>query len=135
MPKPDNLIDKRMANALFKGARANAGTRMALGINGRVGLKAVEKIMGGLWVGGNAWLTPDALIFEPNALNKGLHADAESLRVVLALRDVMNVGWRKGIATSIIDIETGEETLSLRCYNSKRFAGSIRKAAEAAQAA
>lgn len=135
MPKPDNLIDKRMANALFKGAKANAGSRMMLGINGRVGLKAVEKIMGGLWVGGNAWLTPEAIIFEPNMLNRGMHADAETLRVELALDTVTDVRWRKGIATSIIDITAGEEKLSLRCYNSRRFADAIRTAVKACQSA
>lgn len=132
MAKPKNLIDKRMANALITGAEASGFANKAMGVGGQMGMKVVQKVMGGLWVGGNAWLTPDELIFEPNKVNVAAHKTSDDLKITLALKDVGQVNWRKGIATSIIDVEAGDQTLTIRCYKAQSFAERIREAAGAA---
>ena len=132
MAKPDNLIDKRMVNALFKDAEASGLAKSGLGLGGKAGLGVVQKMMGGLWIGGKAWLTPDAITFEPNGINKLAHRSSGELTVSLPLSEVTSVEWRKAIATSIIDISTDERTLSIRGYNSKSFCEAIKQAVIAA---
>lgn len=128
MPKPDNVLEKRLVNALIKGAEANVAANKLLGGAGKAGLAVVEKMMGGLWVGGTAYLTPTTVEFHPNALNKMFHKGGDAMGVVVPLADVTSVEHRFGIATKIIDIETAEMTLSVRCYNSKTFAEAIEAA-------
>lgn len=131
MKKPKDLIDRRMASALFTNVDDRAGRSATLGSGGKLALRIVERVMGGVWIGGDAWLTPEQLIFEPNAMNREARSKGggTELRVILALAEVTRVGWRKAPGTSIIDVETPERTLSLRCYRSKRFAEAIRRAA------
>ena len=131
MSKPENVIARKLANALMKDAEIGDRTQMALGAGGRLGTNAVKKLMGGLWVGGTAYLTSDAVEFHPNGLNRAIHKDPESLSVVLPLRSITAVETRFGIATQIIDIKTAIGTLSIRCYGAKGFADkieSVRKA-------
>ncbi|MEO1189954.1 MAG: hypothetical protein AAFW60_12870 [Pseudomonadota bacterium] len=125
MTKPDNVIAKKMANALMKDAEIGDRTNMVLGAGGRLGTNAVKKLMGGLWVGGTVYLTQDAIEFHPNGLNRAVHKDPDSLSVVLPLRSVTGVETRFGIATQIIDIKTAIGTLSVRCYGAAKFAQQI----------
>ena len=124
--KPDNVIARKLANALMKDAEIGDRTQMVLGPGGRLGTSAVKKLMGGLWVGGTAYLTSDAVEFHPNGLNRAMHKDPESLSVVLPLRSITGVETRFGIATQIIDIKTAIGTLSIRCYGAKGFADKIK---------
>lgn len=126
MTKPDNVIARKLANALMKDAEIGDRTQMVLGPGGRLGTSAVKKLMGGLWVGGTAYLTSDALEFHPNGLNRAMHKDPESLSVVLPLRSITGIETRFGIATQIIDIKTAIGTLSLRCCGAKGFADKIK---------
>ncbi len=131
MSKPQNVIARKLANALMKDAEIGDRTQMALGPGGRLGTNAVKKLMGGLWVGGTAYLTSDAVEFHPNGLNRAMHKDPDSLSVVLPLRSITGIETRFGIATQIIDIKTAIGTLSIRCYGAKGFAEkieSVRKA-------
>lgn len=131
MSKPNNVIARKLANALMKDAEIGDRTQMVLGPGGRLGTNAVKKLMGGLWVGGTAYLTSDAVGFHPNGLNRAMHKDPDSLSVVLPLRSITGVETRFGIATQIIDIKTAIGTLSIRCYGAKGFADkieSVRKA-------
>ncbi len=128
MPKPDNILDKRMANALFKEAEIGRAANILLGGGGRAGTAIAQKMMGGLWVGGTAYLTPDTIEFHPNGLNKAFHKDADSLSVSIPLGEVTAIERRFGIATKIIDIETADGILSIRCYNSATFADAIETA-------
>ncbi|MEQ8557896.1 MAG: hypothetical protein RIB03_06220 [Henriciella sp.] len=128
MSAPKKYIDKRIANALIPKAQAK-------GMMGGLTSAVAKQTMGGLWVGGNAWLTAEELSFEPNALNRHYHLNPEDLTASVRLVDVTDVTWRKGLVTSIIDIETADEKLSIRCYKSKAFADAIRRAVEAAKAA
>lgn len=126
MSKPENVIAKKMANALMKDAEIGDRTQMILGPGGRLGTTAVKKLMGGLWVGGTAYLTADALEFHPNGLNRAVHKDPDALSVVLPLRSITSVETRFGVATQIIDVKTAIGTLSIRCYGAKGFADKIK---------
>ena len=86
MTKPDNVIARKMANALMKDAEMGDRASALLGAGGRLGTNAVKKLMGGLWVGGTTYLTTDAVEFHPNGLNRALHKDPDSMSVVLPLR-------------------------------------------------
>lgn len=126
MPAPKKYIDKRMANALIPQAQAKG---LMGGLTGAV----AKQTMGGLWVGGNAWLTATELSFEPNALNRHFHVNPKDLSASIQLVDVTSVQWRKAMVTSIIDVETETEKLSIRCYKSKPFAEAIQAAVDAAK--
>lgn len=128
MPRPEKVLDKRMANALFKDIDVNRLGKLMLGFDGRVSLALSRKLVGGIWVGGNAYLTPTRLEFEPNGLNKMFHKNAEALRVVIDLRELQPVTRRFGVGTKIIDLKTQDMTMSLRCLNSARFADAIENA-------
>lgn len=123
MGAPKDLIDKRMASALLKHA-------MAKGVAGFAGGVA-RRAVGGAWVGGHAWLTPQALLFEANAMNRHFHVNPKALSVSLPLAGVTHVGWRKALVTNIVEVEAGERKLALRCFRAEDFAASIRQAAEA----
>ncbi len=125
MTAPDNVIARKLANALMKDAEIGDTTALALGPGGRLGTAAVKKLMGGLWVGGTVYLTEDAVEFHPNGLNRAVHKDPDSLSVVLPLRGVTSIEMRQGILTPIIDINTAIGTLSVRCFGAKGFAEKI----------
>ncbi|RYD62691.1 MAG: hypothetical protein EOP58_12765 [Sphingomonadales bacterium] len=93
-------------------------------------LDALSACYGGLWVGGRATLTQQSLSFEPNAINQRVHADGHTLRLDIPLVAIDAVISRFGILTGIIDIVAGGATVSIRCFRSKQFAASIRRARE-----
>ena len=128
MTRPDNIIARKLANALMKDAEIGDQTSRVMGAGGRLGTAAVKKLMGGLWVGGTAYLTEDAVEFHPNGLNRAVHKDPESLSVVLPLRGITSVETRFGMMTQIIDIKTAIGTLSIRCFGADGFAKKIEKA-------
>ncbi len=128
MSAPKNVIARKLANALMKDAEIGDRTQRLLGPGGRFGTRAAKKLMGGLWVGGTAYLTEDAVEFHPNGMNRALHKDPESLSVVIPLRGITDVETRFGIATQIIDIKTAIGTLSIRCYGAPGFAKKIQAA-------
>ncbi len=125
MSKPDNVIARKMANALMKDAEIGDRTNRVLGPGGRLGTSAVKKLMGGLWVGGTAYLTEDAIEFHPNGLNRAVHKDPDELSVVLPLKSLNAVETRFGLFTQIIDLKTAIGTLSIRCYGADKFAKKI----------
>ena len=125
MSKPDNILDKRMVNALLKQADFNLLGKMMLGFDGKIGLAISKKMMGGMWVGGNAYLKPETIEFHPNILNKLFHTDAEDLRVVIPLAELTSTKKRFGIGTQILDLNTQDATLSIRCLNLASFAAAI----------
>lgn len=125
MAKPDNVIARKLANALMKDAEMGDRTSQLLGPGGRLGTRAIKALMGGLWVGGTVYLTPDAVEFHPNGLNRAVHKDPDSLNVILPLRGITSVETRFGVATQIIDLKTAIGTLSIRCLGARGFANKI----------
>ena len=131
MSRPKNVIARKLANALMKDAEIGDRTQRLMGAGGRIGTSAAKKLMGGLWVGGTAYLTEDAVEFHPNGMNRALHKDPDSLSVVIPLRGITDVETRFGIGTQIIDIKTAIGTLSLRCLGAPGFAKKIEAARSA----
>jgi hypothetical protein len=129
MPVPPNVRLKKMANALFPNAEAGGFVRLLMGEGGQLGLGAVQKAMGGLWVGGDAWLTDTHFGFEPNALNRAAHKDADSLSVAIPLSHIRSARDRFGMFTRIIDVGVDGAVFSIRCYGARAFAAAIRQAA------
>jgi hypothetical protein len=125
MTAPENVVARKLANALMKDAEINDTTSLALGPGGRLGTAAVKKLMGGLWVGGTVYLTEDAVEFHPNGINRMVHKDPDALSVVLPLRGISSVEMRQGVITQIIDINTAIGTLSVRCFGANAFAKKI----------
>ncbi|HEX6604543.1 MAG TPA: hypothetical protein VF027_06665 [Sphingomicrobium sp.] len=157
-----NLIDKRVANALFADATLRkvklsedasefadrsielADRTLDLGLGTvadgvKTGWAAAERVLaayadhyGGLWVGGTATLTADALAFEPNAMNRLVHENGASLTLDLPLAAIDDVVARGGFVTGIIDVIADGTSFSIRCFKSKPFAETIRSAIAAA---
>ena len=126
--RPQNIIGKRLSNALIKDAEPDFG--VFFDVADVVGLGAVKstltaelsvfkKLMGGLWVGGTTYLTEDAIKFRPNLINRLLHKGDCSVSIPLG--EITDVKKRFGIVTQIIDIITTKGTLSIRCYGSGSF--------------
>lgn len=128
MAKPDRVLDKRVVNALFQDADINRLGKLMLGFDGKVSLAISRKLVGGIWVGGNTYLTPETISFQPNGLNRMFHRNMDDLRVVIPLADLAPVKRRFGVVTKIIDLTTDDMTLSIRCLNSARFADAIENA-------
>lgn len=136
------ILDKRVANALFKDAKMSQDAAAAigrvagaLGAGAKMGLESAHLTLdrfasryGGLWVGGRASLTDTMLMFEPNALNRMIHENGETLRLDLPLEGIERVETRFGWFTGIIDVTAGGAVFSLRCYGSKTFAAKIEAA-------
>ena len=132
MASADDVIDRRMASVLFAEAEPGLAAKWMLGLDGRAGIAIARKLVGGSWVGGNAWLTHETLRFRPNLVNRMAHRNAETLGIAIPLGDIRSVAERFGLATRIIDIETAAATLSLRCYRAQAFASAIDAARGAA---
>ncbi|WP_300377690.1 hypothetical protein [Henriciella sp.] len=126
MRVPKTAIDTRMASALFAEAQAK-------GVTGFAGAVA-SRAMGGLWVGGNVWLTPEELVFRANAMNRRFHLDPKTLAWRIPLAEVENVSVCKAFVTRIIEISTGEETRSIRCFKASAFAAAIEATARKVRA-
>lgn len=134
MSAPTDWIDKRLANALYTDARLGGAAGRLLGSGGRAGIGMVEKAMGGLWVGGTAYLTANSMEFHANALNRAVHAAGSVESVVLPLSEIEEVGYRKATMTHIVDLTAGTQRLSIRGYNMRSFHKAISEAVTAARA-
>lgn len=128
MAAPGNVIEKRKASALIKGAQLGLAGRMLFGLEGRLSHSIAKKMMGGSWITGTAYLTPETVEFHPDFLDARLHKDADALRVVIPLDEITAIEVRQGLATPIVDIETAETSLSFRCYRGKAFQAAIEAA-------
>ncbi|HEY1246098.1 MAG TPA: hypothetical protein VGF29_14825 [Hyphomicrobiaceae bacterium] len=92
-------------------------------------LDGMKGLMGGLWVGGTVSLTRDAVVFEPNWVNRLAHVRVASR--ALPLSHVVQVKDRSGWFTRIVDVRTDDnQTLTFRCYGAPAFARKIRGAVD-----
>ena len=123
----EEIIEAKLANALFKDAQASGAARFVVDVTGggvtTLVLEGMKKAMGGLWVGGKASLTAHSVRFSPNALNIAAHEGLYEM--VIPLVEVTDVVVRFGFGTKIIDIRTDHGTLSIRCWGAKSFADRI----------
>lgn len=128
----ETVIADKISNAQIVSARPSALFDEIAGAVGSAGAargvaKLAGKMMGGLWVGGRCYLTSHRVLFEPNSLNRALHDGIAA--VALPLTGMQAVGVRWGLFTSIVDFQTENGRLSIRCYGAKDFAALTRETA------
>lgn len=127
---PD-LIQKKTCNALIKNAKPDFTTTYlvaaAAGAFQVVAVAAVidgfNKALGGLWVGGNVYLTKTKIAFYPNKLNAVFHNKDIGLEIPLA--DLINVKTEFGFISGKIALITNSGTLRIRVFDATGFAGNI----------
>ena len=121
----DRVIAEKTANFLVADAEARAGVADAAV---ELVLAAYKRLYGGLWVGGRAVLTDQAVTLSANALNRAAHED-DLAPLAVPLAELRSVAVLPGFITKIIALETAEHTVKLRCFGARSFADKIRAAA------
>jgi hypothetical protein len=127
----EQVLAYRVVNACLKEAAPNAFFNFVMDKLGAqtatdLAFATIKSMSGGLWVGGRAFLTTHRLVFMPNAMNRAVH---EALPVIaIDLAAVTDVADRFGVGTRILDVKTAQGDLTLRGYDSARFAGMIKEA-------
>lgn len=120
----DRVIARTVVNSLDPDARPKAPLAL-VPFMWFVTIQA-KMLWGGLWVGGDLFLTTRSLRFEPNAMNLSVHKNDCSWKIDLA--DVQSINVRKATVTNIIDIVHSKGVRSVRCYDAEQFADEIRSA-------
>jgi len=153
MATGDDVIDSRLANALFTDASASPEALAAVGrvvadanvilqpgtyvapLAPRIFARLInseldwfKRRQGGLWVGGKAVLSSEVLRFIANSMNQALHSAPDQLNWSVSLAEIADVRVRRGIITNIIDVQTPQGALSFRCFRAKAFAFEIDRA-------
>jgi len=128
MSEPPDWIDRRLANARLPDARIGRGTGLLLGLAGRAGVGLASKAMGGLWVGGTAYLTGRTVEFHPNTLNRLAHAGGSVGPVILDLAAIDRVDYRAATVTHIVELAAGDTVLAIRGYRMRPFCAAISEA-------
>lgn len=121
------IIEKKVCNAKIVGATPNFSAYFASfvssGLGGAIAFASVigafKKMLGGLWVGGNVYLTSASVIFEPNKLNAALQSNVDAVEI--PLKDIVNIKREFGVLTGIACINTDSGSLKIRCYNASGF--------------
>jgi len=126
-----DLIEKKACNALLTNAKPDFTTSYlvaaAAGAFQVVAIASVidgfNKAMGGVWVGGSAYLTKSKIAFFPNKMNAALHN--KDVGVEIPLSDMTSVKREFGMVTGKIAITTATGTLKIRVFNAAGFAERI----------
>lgn len=85
----------------------------------------MEKVMGGLWVGGSVTATPQGILFSANAMNRALHDGLEDIFV--ASSDIQSITQRFGWVSGIVVVAHDLGEFRFRCFGAKRFATELAK--------
>ncbi len=112
------IVAKRGANALIADAEAKPWNRQT-----ERTLDRFKAAHGGLWVGGCATLTTEALLFRPNAVNRGLHTGF--LDIEIPLPDIVSIEVLPAFVSSVIAIRTPQSAVKIRCFRADSFASQI----------
>ena len=144
MSSQSGILERRRANALFpQAAPSEQALRQISRKMVRSGmfvgwffapmlrsqLETTRRRQRGLWVGGEAILTQSTLSFRPNSLNRSFHSQPETLEATVPLQQITRLRLRSAFLTDIIDIDTADGLLSIRCFRAKQFLRAIQKAA------
>jgi len=106
---------KKVANALMPNAKPAAVIRgPALW-----SVKIVEKLAGGLWVGGEVTLSNDGVSFHANKLNESLHVDLEQVNI--PLKNIESVSKISGWVTDIVSVKHSGGEFRFRCYSASEL--------------
>ena len=131
MPNLNPVIAKRRANAFVADAEAWP-LHSPIGETVDRYLAKYRARHGGLWVGGTAHLSAQTLIFNLNALNRGIHSEG-AVDIIIPLIDIETVSVRRLPVTSAVVVASGSRFLQLRCYRAASFADVIQATATAAR--
>jgi len=106
----NNFCVTKVANALMPNAKP------ATAIKGPAlwGLKLAEKLVGGLWVGGEVALSHKGISFQANRLNESLHIGLEP--VSIPLESILSVERVSGWVTDIVRVKHSGGEFRFRCY-------------------
>lgn len=121
------LIEKKPANLLSR----NVGVKPVVGgvlSWATLGLSSLlfgwlRRQWGGLWVGGTFFVYDDKVQFSPNGLNEAVQRGDMALD--LPWSQLLEVSWRPGVLTSIIELRHVGGVEAVRCFGSKRLAAQI----------
>lgn len=126
------IVASKVANALVADAEVSGVLSSGRASSAGSVLDRFKERHGGLWVCGRVTLRRSTIGFEPNRLNRAVHAGDTA--TTLALADVADVSVSKGAFTNIVTVTAGPDaSLTFRCYGAKKFANRIRVAATQAE--
>ncbi len=78
---------------------------------------------GGLWVGGTVIGRDSGVSFEPNAANRALHEELQTISV--RAEDIRAVRHEFGWFTGVVVITHARGELRFRCYGAKKLAATL----------
>lgn len=122
----ESVVAYRVCNALIGDAVADLKGAAPNGLGPAIShaLNWTARRAGGLWVGGRVFLTTHRIVFVPNAMNRAVHRNLET--VVVDLKDVTEVSERFGLVTRVVEIKTRASTFAIRAYDVRAFADQVR---------
>ncbi|MEM7328817.1 MAG: hypothetical protein AAF437_08775 [Pseudomonadota bacterium] len=121
MDKPREIIAEKSVSALLDNAQMARISKIILGLDGQLSAKLSKKMIGGQWISGKAYLTPDTFEFQPGILNRPFFKDIDALCMRITWSDIKRLEKRFGMVSPIIDLETLTETHSIRCNGAEAF--------------
>lgn len=121
MDRPANIIVEKSVSALLDNAKMARISKMLLGLDGQISAKLSKKMIGGQWISGTAYLTPDRFEFQPGFLNRPFFKNLDELGLRLSWSDITGIEKRFGMVTAIIDLKTSSESHSIRCNGAEQF--------------
>lgn len=110
----------KVCNALFTDADVSAAAGSVIPSST---IPLMRRLFGGLWVGGTATLSHDTLRFDPNDMNRAMHATDVSF--TLPLREITGIRLERGILTKIVVVSTLDGERRLRCFGAAGLADAI----------
>lgn len=121
MDKPANIIAEKSVSALLDNAQMARISKMILGLDGQISAKLSKKMIGGQWISGTAYLTPERFEFHPGLLNRPFFKNVDELRLAIPWAEITEIEKRFGMVGAIIDVKTVSETHSIRCNGADAF--------------
>lgn len=125
MDKPKDIIFEKSVSALLKGVKMARLSKLVLGMDGQISAALSKKLIGGTWMQGKVFLTPERLVFHPSRLNGPFVKNIEDLRFELPLSEIAEVRERLGMVGPMLDLVTSEETWTLRCLGTDKLKAEI----------
>ena len=125
MDKPKDIIFEKSVSALLDGVKMARLSKLMLGMDGQISAALSKKLIGGTWMQGKVFLTPDQLVFHPSRLNGPFVKNIEDLRFELPLSEIAEVLERIGMVGPMLDLVTSDETWTLRCLGTDKLKAKI----------
>lgn len=128
MTRSNFIRAEKNVSALLDGAKMRRLSKMILGLDGQVSAALSKRMIGGQWISGKALIRTTGFEFQPSRLNQPFFKNMDELRILIPWPELVSVKKRFGAVASIIDLETGDATLSIRCFGADAFISKINSA-------